>query len=214
MKNKENILNNMMNKDLFSCCELKTFQKGELILHQGQTLEYLYILIEGRIKACHTTPNGHTTLCAFSHPLSIIGELEFLNHLDVLNNIYALEKTTCYEINVNKYQNLLLNDILFMRFLAQSISLKLYHSNHNSAISMNYPVENRLASYLISCQDHMFIQDNFVSIAEMIGCSYRQLQRVLNDFCKLNYLTKIKKGHYRITNSEALKKLGQDLYHL
>lgn len=74
-----------------------------------------------------------------------------------------------------------------MKYLGYIATMKLYHSNLNNSISVNYPVENRLASYLISCHHEKIIDENFVSVAEMIGCSYRQLQRTLNDFIKKIY---------------------------
>ena len=49
-----------------------------------------------------------------------------------------------------QYEDILLHDLIFMRYLARTLSNRLYHANHNTAISINYPVENRLASYLIS----------------------------------------------------------------
>lgn len=207
---KENILS-QQNYQYFHSCQ---FQKGDCLLYQGQSLEYLYILISGRIKSCHTTSNGNTILTAVSGGISIVGEVEFLNHQDVINDVFALEEVHCLYISVNQYENILLNDLLFMRYLAQTISSKLYNSNQNSSISINYPVENRLASYLISCQEHSIIQDNFVQVAEMIGCSYRQLQRTLNDFCCKNYLKKIKRGQFQIINETALKDLGKDLYYI
>lgn len=79
---------------------------------------------------------------------------------------------------------------------------------------MNYPVKNRLASYLIACQDDMMIEDNFVLVAEMIGCSYRQLQRVLNNFCQKQYISKRKRSCYQILDVSSLQQLSQDLYFL
>ena len=92
-----------------------------------------------------------------------------------------------------------------MRYLARTLSNRLYHANHNTAISINYPVENRLASYLISSAQQLIIKDNFVQVAEMIGCSYRQLQRVLNDFVSVGIFVKVKRGNYLITDESALK---------
>ena len=66
----------------------------------------------------------------------------------------------------------------------------------------------------ISSAQQLIIKDNFVQVAEMIGCSYRQLQRVLNDFCQCGYLCKVKRGNYLITDESALKALGQDLYYI
>lgn len=183
MENKEKILHHMMKKDLQNYFESVHFHKGNLILRQGQTLHYLYILIQGKVKACHTTTNGITSLHSFSKPIGIFGEVEFLNQFEILNDIYALEDTVCYRIDVNQYRQYILNDTLFMYSLAKSLSLKLYDSEYNASISMNYSVESRLASYLVSCEENLMICENFVSVAEMISCSYRQLQRVLQNFC-------------------------------
>lgn len=214
MKNKEKYLHHLMHNDLQNYFTQVTFQKGDIILKQGQSLKYLYILVKGKAKACHTTVNGITTLHSFLEPINVFGEVEFLNQFDILNDIYAIEESACFAIDVEQYRDIILNDILFMRYLAKSISLKLYYSEHNTSISMNYSVESRLASYLVSCEKHCIIQENFVLVAERIGCSYRQLHRVLKHFCALNYLKKVKKGQYHIMDIDALKKLGQDLYHL
>lgn len=203
----------MMNENNYQYFELCQFHKGDYLLYQGQVLDYLYILVEGKLKTSHTTANGLTVLNCFAKPISIIGEVEFLNQREVINDICALDAVKCLRISIELYQDILFHDSLFMRYLAQTISCKLYDTNHNSSISMNYPVENRLASYLISCEDHFIIEDNFVFVAEMIGCSYRQLQRVLNDFCQKKYMRKIKRSCYEILDISALQLLGQDLYY-
>lgn len=205
---------NMMNKNILKHFDISYFEKGQCILHQGQRLEKLYILIDGKTKSCHTTSNGTTILIAISQGISVIGEIEFLNHRDIINDVYSIEECICLSISILLYQDLLLNDLLFMRYLAETISHKLYNTNQNSSISINYPVENRLASYLVSCEHDMIIQENFVQVAEMIGCSYRQLQRTLNTFIQMGYITKIKRGQFRIIDIHKLQRLGQDLYYI
>lgn len=205
---------NMMDTTCCTYFELCEFEKGDYILCQGQTLEYLYIMMNGHIKSCHTTANGTTFLHAFSKPIAVIGEIEFLGHNLVINDVLALEKTICLRISMALYEDILLNDLKFMRYLAKTISSKLHESNNNSSISVNYPVENRLASYLIACHENLFIKQNFVQVAEMIGCSYRQLQRTLNEFCQKKYIVKITRGQFKILDPNTLKKLGQDLYYL
>lgn len=219
MKNKERYITqlrnmNMFNEATYSYLHIFSFHKGEHVLFQGQELDYLYILMSGKLKTCHTTSNGSTVLIAFSYPITVIGEIELLNHREVMNDIYALEDSICLAISIELYKEELLNDLLFNQYLAKTISIKLYNSNLNTSISMNYPVENRLASYLIASHNNFIIQDNFVQVAEMIGCSYRQLQRTLNDFCHKKYIYKIKRGQFKVLNRDALKSLGQDLYNL
>ena len=219
MKNRDfyiNILKQemVMSINNYHYLELCHFLKDEHLLHQGQKLEYLYILVSGRIKSCRTTANGTTILSAFSNPITVIGEVEFLNHREVTNDVYALKNTVCFKISVSLYKEILYNDLVFMRYLATTLSYRLHDANHNTAISINYPVENRLASYLISSASSMLVEDNFVQVAEMIGCSYRQLQRVLKEFCELGYLMKLKRGNFQITDIVALQMLGKDLYRI
>ena len=60
--------------------------------------------------------------------------------------------------------------------------------------------------------DNYIVQDNFVVVAELIGCSYRQLQRVLQLFLDKKYIKKIKRGTYQVINLNALNLLGEDVY--
>lgn len=53
-----------------------------------------------------------------------------------------------------------------------------------------------------------------IDVAEMIGSSYRQLQRVLRYFIKQKYMKKIDKGKYMILDFKSLQELGKDLYHI
>ena len=45
------------------------------------------------------------------------------------------------------------------------------------------------------------INENMIDVAEMIGSSYRQLQRVLRYFIKQEYMKKIDKGKYMILDN-------------
>ena len=53
-----------------------------------------------------------------------------------------------------------------------------------------------------------------IDVAEMIGSSYRQLQRVLRYFIKQEYMKEIDKGKYMILDFKSLQELGKDLYHI
>lgn len=216
MKNYEKMIldKNIMTKEtlhLFQFCQVRG---NYWLLHQGDQLHELYILLKGRVKACNTTANGITRLSAISYPITVLGEVEFLNGLSINNNVYTLEQCDFLIISVDQYKNVLFDDLIFVRFLAQQISLKLYNTNHNTSISINYPVENRLAAYFVSCHDCGLVKENFVSVANLLGCSYRQLQRVLNQFVQWGYIEKIGRSHYRIIDWKNLQNLGQDIYRL
>ena len=119
LKLKLKSLQNLIKITFLELCE---FSKAEHLLHQGQILEYLYILVSGRIKSCRTTANGTTVLSAFSNPITVTGEVEFLNHHEVTNDVYALKNTVCFRISVAQYEDILLHDLIFMRYLARTLT--------------------------------------------------------------------------------------------
>ena len=71
-------------KDFFannmsSYISLYKFEKNEYICIQGEKLEYLYFLVDGRAKVCKHMEDGKTFLVSFYNPLSIIGDMEFVS---------------------------------------------------------------------------------------------------------------------------------------
>lgn len=206
-------------KKMFSTLHRKhlsilSFQKNDYILKQGQSLEYLYILVEGKVKTCHTSANGSSILNAITEAVNIIGEVELLLDCPISNDIIALTPCILFGISIPQHKEAILQDSRFMEYLAKSMACKLYHANHNASISINYSTRHRLASYLIACQHDERVEESLVQIAETIGCSYRQCQRVCHEFIQQGYIKQICRGHYQILNSNALKKLSQDIYYL
>lgn len=129
-----------------------------------------------------------------------------------INNVIAYEDCICATIFLSKYHEILMNDVFFMKAIAKNLASKLSKSTQNQSISLNYPVENRLAAYFVVSHKDYMVQDNFVVVAELIGCSYRQLQRVLQLFLDKKYIKKIKRGTYQIIDLNALNLLGEDVY--
>ena len=143
------------------------------------------------MKVNHINANGNSMLCSFNSPYSIIGDLEFITQSPIINNVIAYEDCICATISLSKYHEILMNDVFFMKAIAKNLASKLSKSTQNQSISLNYPVENRLAAYFVVSHKNSIVQDNFVVVAELIGCSYRQLQRVLQLFLDKKYIKKI-----------------------
>ena len=202
----------ILHVDNYQYIEIKKLNKDEYLLHQGEKLNYIYILLRGKVKVNHINANGKSMLCSFNSPYSIIGDLEFITQSPIINNVIAYEDCICATIFLSKYHEILMNDVFFMKAIAKNLASKLSKSTQNQSISLNYPVENRLAAYFVVSHKDYMVQDNFVVVAELIGCSYRQLQRVLQLFLDKKYIKKIKRGTYQIIDLNALNLLGEDVY--
>jgi len=95
---------------------------------------------------------------------------------------------------------------------------KLTDASNNSSINLLYPLENRLASYIVAFAStdndnikKLTFKESYSEIAELLGTSYRHLNRTLNKFCLEGILTKFDRD-YLIEDFNKLLYLAGDLY--
>ena len=105
----------ILHVDNYQYIEIKKLNKDEYLLHQGEKLNYIYILLRGKMKVNHINANGNSMLCSFNSPYSIIGDLEFITQSPIINNVIAYEDCICATISLSKYHEILMNDVFFMK---------------------------------------------------------------------------------------------------
>jgi CRP-like cAMP-binding protein len=108
----------------------------------------------------------------------------------------------------------------FLQFILKIITEKFYLKNNSMSFNLMYPVEVRLASYLLSVtQDEneslftgQLSTTSLTDTANLIGTSYRHLNRVIKQFCS-DGLVERSKGFILIKDREALKTIaGGNIY--
>ena len=97
----------ILHVDNYQYIEIKKLNKDEYLLHQGEKLNYIYILLRGKMKVNHINANGNSMLCSFNSPYSIIGDLEFITQSPIINNVIAYEDCICATISLSKYHEIL-----------------------------------------------------------------------------------------------------------
>lgn len=190
------------------------FSDGEYLCREEEPTRYLHFLVDGRCKVARFLQNGKESLICFYHNFAILGEVELICGLpSSINSVQALGSAWCLSLSMEAAEDLLMKDPLSLRFLCSHLSRKLMQSNRNLSISLNYPVDQRLASYIYcSCQNReKFFQANYTHLAEYLGCSHRQLLRVLHRFREEGFLEKAGSA-YRIIDMDALERLAGDIY--
>jgi hypothetical protein len=96
---------------------------------------------------------------------------------------------------------------------------KLIRLSKYSSINLLYPLENRLASYILADTSNtvnagkktITFEGNLSEVAELLGTSYRHLLRTLNNLCTQGLIRKNLLA-YEILDLEKLRKLAGDLY--
>jgi CRP/FNR family putative post-exponential-phase nitrogen-starvation transcriptional regulator len=208
-------ISNYFNTDMTPYMELLLFKRGEYICQVDEEIDALYFFVQGKAKVYTTLRNGKSLLLCFYKPMMVIGDAEILVSNTASTNLQVIEDTYCISINFKYIRQFAADDSKFLRGMNSSLGSKLLRLSKYSSINILYPLENRLASYLmviLSAQGSA-LQDkqNLTEIAELLGTSYRHLLRTLN---KLTDLGAIKKNQhfYEIADYSLLETMASDLY--
>lgn len=212
---KHNILQ-YFSEDMTDFIELYFWKKGEHICHEGDSLNHLLFFAKGQAKIYITLKNGKSLLLCFYDALKIIGDIEIMTNHQATASVQVIEDAYCLGIKKEIVEKKLLDDPHFLSFIAKSLSLELERSSKNSSINLLYPVENRLASYILATatnvNDILIFSENLTQLAELLGTSYRHLMRSINLLCQKEIIKRNKKT-FEIIQLVELKKLAADLYH-
>lgn len=163
------------------------FSKGDDLFTTGERLDELYFLVEGKIKIYTLTPEGKSLINRFKRPLAVIGDVEYVKGSPVINSVEAVTDGVMLAIPFADLKELEAGHPQVIRFLLETVAHKFYSESQATSMHMLYPVEVRLASYLLSISSDgegtLFHQEmrtsSLTELAEWIGTSYRHLNRVL-----------------------------------
>ncbi|OCA97639.1 cyclic nucleotide-binding domain-containing protein [Clostridium beijerinckii] len=214
----KNKLENLFSEDMGRYMELYMFNKNEYICREEEILENMYFLVEGKAKVSKHLENGKSLLISFYSPITIIGDAEFVRNNPTDCSVQAIKDTYCIGIRFDIVRKILINDCKFLVNLCSYLSEKLTNGSTNTSINLLYPLENRLASYIIAFSEiensntrKIVFRENYIEIAELLGTSYRHLSRTLNKLCLEGFLKRDNKEYF-IQDYDKLLYLAGDLY--
>jgi len=212
-------IESIFNEPLLPYLELYSFEQGELICSQGDPSQYLYVLVKGKIKISTTSPEGKTLILSFKTPLEVIGDVEYVRGIDFINTVEAVSSVMMIGIHYRWLENYGKDHSPLLQFLLDIITKKFTIKSTSLSFNLMYPVEVRLASYLLSVSfdesDSLCNVQLSISIkdaANLIGTSYRHLNRVIAQFCKEG-LVERNNGFILVKDREGLSAIaGHNIY--
>lgn len=195
---------------------LFAYKAGEAILREGEEIQYLLYLVEGRVKATSSVETGKSLLLRFNHPLALIGDLELVRHMPVQSQITAVTECLCIALPFDYIYKYEMTNVAFLQHLLKHLSYKLQTITTASRVNLLASVENRLASYLlsISTPGNAFGTElqtgNTKEMADLLGTTHRHLNRVIRDLTEKGIIEKTRK-YIRIHNYEKLEEMSQGI---
>ncbi|WP_129690178.1 Crp/Fnr family transcriptional regulator [Gottfriedia acidiceleris] len=207
----------VFNEDLKAHMTLHRFMQGELICSQGDLPQTLYVLVKGKVKVYTTSAEGKTLILSFKKPLELIGDIEYVRGSNYINTVEAVSAVEMIAVEYRWLKKFGKDYAPFLQFLLEIITEKFHIKSNSMSFNLMYPVEVRLASYLLSVsydETNSLLKENLNTInlkdaANLIGTSYRHVNRVIQQFCK-DDLVERKNGSILIKDRAGLSILASN----
>lgn len=203
---------------------LYEIERNQYICKEKDPLTHFMFFVEGKAKVVQTMSNGKSLLLSFYTPMKVLCDVEFVECLEITCNVQALETCYCIGLETRVCRPILLEDPVFLRFMSGQLGQKLLRLSQNSAINLLYPLETRLASYLVSIATkadsseivsevkcEWFVRENLTQMAELLGTSYRHLHRALLALEENGYLIRENACLY-IADISGLRAISDEVY--
>jgi CRP-like cAMP-binding protein len=207
-------LDGLLSSDLLEALRPIRRGPGELVIRSGEPVGDLLFFVEGRIKVFSTMDNGQSVLASFYQPFDVLGEAELFASERYTLSAEALTRTVCLGLSVAAIKKAADRNCRLFMYLCGRLGAKLSDRIVAESINLRYPVENRLASYLLASMDgegRILDTDDLGELADFIGASYRQLARVVRRFRDAGILDEAR-GRIRVLDRTKLEPLARDPY--
>ncbi len=171
------------------------YQKGELLCSPHHPLQKMLFVVKGTVRIYALGKDGSLSPVHLMTAPGMLGDLEFCCGRVYSLYVEAQTPTTCLALDFEENRARLENDRRFLHALLRSFTQKfeLFTAIHSESET----VEEKILFYLSQmCPNQEF--KGVDTVAFQLGCSRRQLQRVLKDLCAQQKIKKLGKGWYRL----------------
>lgn len=205
-----NTIQSFFSFDISPYIEVFEFDKGDFIIQEGAEPEYLFYMVEGKAKLYVTHKNGKVSLINFLTPPIFMGEIELLNEEKYSKSIQTSSRSICIGIAIEKCKEKLLADAHFLKYLCIFLSNKSTVHSAKYTKHQAYPLENKLAEFILLSSHHDIYKEKHTEISDYFGVSYRHLLHTFAQLADAGIIEKIKMG-YKIKNKEKLQALADEI---
>lgn len=176
----------------------RKYRKGEMIFHQQDPGESLYIVVEGVIKVFVTSAEGDEMVLVTLRPPDTLGELALLDGGMRSASAQALERTTVVSLSRAKLLDLLPEHPNLAEVLLGSLSLVVRRLTEQFADLVFLDLHGRVAKLVVDLANQRGHREGAATIldldmtqsdlAAMVGGSRQSVNQILKSFERHGYL--------------------------
>ncbi len=211
---KEN-LNILYNKFLINCDESKLvhqeYSKGQFIINEGDKLDSFFFVLSGKLKVYKNYENGKTLLLIIYDSFTILGDVEYFLKKEAQCSVEVLSTVRIVKVPFSYIESNYRRNIDFLDNILLQLSEKILSTNDQATLNLMYPLETRLASYILSLSEDTIddiVLPNLVDVSNHLGTSYRHLHRTIRKLIDKKAIIK-NKSNIRILNKKLLLEIAR-----
>ncbi len=177
-----------------------SFDDKETVLMAGEKPVGFYFLLSGRMRIYSLDEGGNVRQIALAGPeegvigtslsggrLPVLGDVEFLRKSASPNHVEAVGTAVFLRVEYDFPR--MEEDLSLYKFLAHSMEWKMSSASDDISAARK-PLRERFAAYLSAASDHGVYRGGYQEAARCLGCSYRQLMRVVSEMYREGILVK------------------------
>lgn len=185
-------------------------EKDAYFFRHDRSFDRLLFLVEGRAKCYQVHADGTESIFAFMEPGNIIGDMKLVGAITRDYLVQALKPCIVIELRLSECKEQILKDVKFMRLLATLLGNKIYYQDVRLSTTQQLTTKQSLARFVLYDQHDGVFSEALTTTAQYLAVNYRQLQRVIAEFCDSGFLTRAN-GKYLITDPAALERIVPEL---
>ena len=173
-------------------------ERGDVLFHEGDQGDRLYVITEGKIKLGRTSPDGRENLLAILGPSEMLGELSLFDPGPRTATATAVAETQLLGLGNEQLQQLLVAHPRIGGTLLAALARRLRRTNENLADLVFTDVPGRVAKALLELSErfgrpveegtmvaHDLTQEE---LAQLVGASRETVNKALADFATRGWL--------------------------
>lgn len=187
------------------------FRKGEVIFLDGDRLDKLYIINEGRVKIYKISEDGKEQIIRILESGDFMGELSLFKQTPSNSNAEALEATIVCVIEGEKIKDILYKNPGISIKINEELSSRLAKADNLIERLVLHDVESRVAHILLSmigADGNVNLTISKKDLASYIGMSQETLSRKLSHFQAMGLIKLVGQRQVSILDKEGLENIA------
>ena len=171
------------------------FDAGEILCLDGEPVEWLFFLLEGRAKIFMTVDTGENLILNLWDGYGVLCDMELFMGDGIYHaSCRAITPVRGIALPLDVNREILLGCNEYLRRTCRSFA-RTMAKDRNVFNNILYPVEARLCSYIAINGTEGEWSDNLTQVSELLGVSYRHLLRTLRGLCAKGVLRRTESGY-------------------